>query len=444
MSKVDLLLKPNADVTREVRNAGRNFGYTAIATLADGGLLFVILTMVGRLMGPSAYGEFFVAYSLVTLAFVLTESGLNLVINREIARDHKSAPRFLGNALGIRLVLLVTTVVLLVAFAKGVGFSAALSDRVSTLTVYFGTWYLSQLFVAVLRAHERMDYATTVVVVERITILLFIVGFQKTGVAWFPVELAFLTGGVLRLVVSLLLVRRVVGWPVPRIERSLWQALLWKSIPLGVTSVLTMIYFRIDTLMISWMVPDSNPIVGRYSAAYTLFIGATVLASAVNLAVFPIFARLQVASTKQLRALCSFVFIGLASLGVVVAILLYLLADPLVGLIYGSAFENASGILKILSLAVLFTYISNLATALLPAVDRTPEFVTIVSLSALINVSLNLALIPRYGARGAALATVVTECATAVTGMFFLARYLRERRDLRTAPMAKIPVASSG
>jgi O-antigen/teichoic acid export membrane protein len=100
---------------------------------------------------------------------------------------------------------------------------------------------------------------------------------------------------------------------------------------------------------------------------------------------------------------------GMLFLGMLAAAGLVLIADPVVPAVFGGSFEESSVLLRILALALPLRYISGSASAVLATADHIGLRVRIQAGTAALNVALCLAIIPLWEARGAAVATVVTE-----------------------------------
>ena len=430
------LIRREIDIVHTLRRISGNAGYATLGSIADSGLLFVLLTIAGRFLGPVAYGDFFTAYIFVNIAFRLTEAGLDVVINREVARDRDAAGYYLENALCIRLVTISAAGLLLLAGLALTAYPPPVVQGVAILAVYTGIWQLSRLFVDIFRAYERMDLATLVIVAERGVALLAGVGFVLLkDASLLGIELAFVLGGLVRFGIALALARRIVGWPHLRIDVPFWRELLRKSLPLGLTSVLTMVYFRVDTFLLSLMISDSSQIVGWYNAAYMIFSGATLPAIAVYFSVFPTFSRLHVTSPAQLRALYRIVLPVLIVVSIIIGVGTYIFADDLIRLIYGGGYRDSVTVLKVMAFAILPTYLVFLVNATLPAVDCVRDFVITVGVAAASNVAMNLILIPHYGALGAAFATTLAQFVPMVVGMGFVFRYFRKLRHAQPRSM---------
>ncbi len=101
-------------------------------------------------------------------------------------------------------------------------------------------------------------------------------------------------------------------------------------------------------------------------------------------------------------------------LGAVFAVGILLLARPLVPIVLGQNYRGAAPVLMVLALAAPFRFFAAGAGAVITTGGLIRAKVVIMALTASGNVGLNLALIPRFGLLGAAVAVVVTETGRAI------------------------------
>ena len=166
------------------------------------------------------------------------------------------------------------------------------------------------------------------------------------------------------------------------------------------------IYSKIDIIMIEKMIGSVE--VGYYSGATKFIYPFMFISGAFMTAVFPKLAKHSEEKDK-FRNIQNTAVYYLGGIGVFLSILLYLGADIIFQLFFGDKYDNSIPIFKILVwfLAIVFIYgpISNS----LVAKNRIKFLVYLNLFMIILNVVLNFILIPNYGARGAAMTTIVCE-----------------------------------
>jgi len=166
------------------------------------------------------------------------------------------------------------------------------------------------------------------------------------------------------------------------------------------------IYSKIDIIMLEKMIGSVE--VGYYSGATKFIYPFMFISGAFMTAVFPKLAKHSEEKDK-FRNIQNTAVYYLGGIGVFLSILLYLGADIIFQLFFGDKYDNSIPIFKILVwfLAIVFIYgpISNS----LVAKNRIKFLVYLNLFMIILNVVLNFILIPKYGAKGAAMTTIVCE-----------------------------------
>ncbi|OAI41379.1 hypothetical protein AYO41_01635 [Verrucomicrobia bacterium SCGC AG-212-E04] len=192
----------------------------------------------------------------------------------------------------------------------------------------------------------------------------------------------------------------------PPSDTSGSAALLRQGIPQMIASFATILYIRIDQVMLGTMA-DAKA-VGIYTAATQLSEVWLIIPMAVSTGLFPTMIALRHRNEGAFR-LC---LRGLSQVGAIVAyiiiIVITFLGPWLISLVYGPAFAEANGVLRIHIWSMIFVYLGVLQSVW-EITERTLWISAVRSTcGAAINIALNVYLIPRYGAVGAAVATLIS------------------------------------
>jgi O-antigen/teichoic acid export membrane protein len=387
---------------------GTNVGSVSFANIAEKALFFVLLTIVARELGPGAYGDLITAFVFVNIAFIFGELGLILTANREVARNKDEASKYFNNILGIRSISLPVTALAITLALSVTDYPSEIEKGIFVFLIYFVLLYLSHAFIAIFRAFERMELVALMVLIDRGTVTVLGCLMLLNGADLFRVEYVFILGGAARIVIGLIFVRRIVGAVGIEYDFAFWKETLRKSIPLGLYMILTLVYFRIDTLLLSFLGYGSSE-VGWYNAGYNIFAILMLPSLAYSQAVFPVISRLQLRDIKLLKKYYVHSLYFLTGAGLFVAVVTYFLAVPIINVLYGSDYPQSVVILKILSVAALFSLVSCFNQWMFIAVDCVKELLQFMAGAAALNIVLNLVFIPLMASKGAALTTACTE-----------------------------------
>ena len=189
---------------------------------------------------------------------------------------------------------------------------------------------------------------------------------------------------------------------------TLIREVVWGSLPFFLFAVFAKIYDKVDVTMLGMMASDA--VVGWYGAAYRLFTSLFFLPYIFYTVAFPVLSRLWATNPEGFRKAVHRGFAVLATAAVGVCVSTFVLAGPVVDLLYTQAkFPGTAPALRILAFALLAQYLNTVAVIVLQATDRQSRWTRAGAAAAVVNPAVNFILIPLYGHLGAAVTTVITE-----------------------------------
>ncbi|HIP92255.1 MAG TPA: flippase, partial [Thermotoga sp.] len=236
--------------------------------------------------------------------------------------------------------------------------------------------------------------------------------------------LALLMGYSLRDILRIKWGKNFIQKPGMRFNLKRWKSLLRHSYPFWFIGIFTMIYYRIDMVMLGLLKGDYET--GIYRAAYTLIEVSLFIPNIVVSTTIPSMARLWRKDRKTLNILFKRSFQILVIIGIVGALGYYIFADLGIFFVFGREFKSSVPVLRILAFAIPFMFLNSLFGSYMNATGRELTFTKITGFTALLNVILNCFLILHYGAEGAAVATVVSQ----VGAIILSALYLFNRKEV--------------
>lgn len=178
------------------------------------------------------------------------------------------------------------------------------------------------------------------------------------------------------------------------------------ALPILFSSLMVMLFQRSDVLLLGTM--SSAAETALYSAAAKLAVINSFVINAVNVSASPVIAVLHhEGRTRELQATLDRVVLVISGLSIGLFVLFVLFSRQLLAL-YGSAYEQAVPLLVLLSLGQLFNALCGLNGSLLVMSGNERVHACITTITAVINIAAQVLIIPRYGAYGAAVVTVLT------------------------------------
>lgn len=194
------------------------------------------------------------------------------------------------------------------------------------------------------------------------------------------------------------------------LSRPFLRSSLREMLPFGLAGLFIVIYYRVDMVMVEAFLGDAAT--GQYGAAYRILEALNVLPAIVSVAaVYPRLARLYHSETRdRFEQLLGRSLLGLVGISLLVATGLSVFASPIIELLDPDpSYGPAAGALQILVWSFPFFCANSLMYVALLTMNLQRFASLVLCLAVVLNVGLNLFMIPTFGINGAAVATIVPE-----------------------------------
>jgi PST family polysaccharide transporter len=373
------------------------------------GTLAVVTIVLSRHFGPQRFGSLAFGLAFVRIFAVVAAFGLDRVLVRRFVETDGDPGAMVRSAFGLKLGIALLSYVALVAIV----FLSDPHDRLTlSIVVLAGAGLIFQAFDVFdffFQSQNRFRLTfcgrtLPIVLSTGIKIAALIAGAPLLVFA------ALETLETALIALALLLVyRRCHPAPLARARARpiAPRLLLREGLPLLLGSVAAMIYMRSDILMLGKMA--GYQAAGIYAAASQITEGCALFPMAFVPALFPVLLRWRKHGLAFYHHQFEKLFLGAVLSGLSVAIALTITAPFIVGLLYGAAYSPAANILVIHAWSAIFIYVAIMQTGY----DITEGLTSLLALrmaaGATLNIVLNFALIPRYGASGSAIATLISQ-----------------------------------
>jgi len=417
--------EPRSGVQGLGSKAARNTVLVLSARIAS--RLLALVTVIATLnhLGADNYGEFQTVVNYTALVAVMVDLGFNTLYVREGARFPGELSRYLNNVISIKAILSLLGLVVLGLLLGLQGLAGLLfaGFALMVLTTY------SNLLRNTLYALQSLTYEAVAIVLEAAVLLTLVIVGIKTGQGpvYFLWAYAASYGFSCAYFIVVLTARRLVTFG-PRLEWSLIRQWFWSGLPFALTFVITTIYFKIDQPLLYALRPHHEA--GWYGAAYKPFESILFVPQSMLAVVFPVMSVYYHQARERLNPTIDLFFKALVLLGWPLTVGTFVLAHGLNGVLH--LYPKSEPALQILALGIVFMFASNAFIAALSAIDRQVMFTWAATASMVVNVALNVLLIPFFGYIGASWATVVTEV------VLLTSAYLLVGRELYRAPLHRL------
>ncbi len=407
-----------------IQRIAKNMTVLFIARIASMLFGFFYVMYTARYLGPANYGILSFALALSGIFGVIANFGLDPLTVREVARDKSLARKYLANGIVLKLIFGSLTFLIVFSVVNLLGYPEITRKVVYIITLSTIIAGISNLFNDIYQAFERMEFMSAGQVLQSALSLVFAITAIKLGlnVVYFA---------MIYLIVNLI----VLGYHVvittwkflkPRIEvdLSFWKGVVREAWPFALTSVLVSIYYWMDSVMLSYM--KGNEIVGWYNAAYRIVLVALVVPQIYVVSIFPNLSRYYISKKEGFDEVSRRSLKYMLILSMFISTLVTISAKEIVLLIYGADYLPSASALRVLIWTIVFAFQNSVFYHVISSMNQQKIVSKISAIGALVNLLLNLLLIPEYSFLGAGVATLITEAVITLGMAIFIVKTERE------------------
>ena len=367
---------------------------------------FIVSVFVVRYLGPKDFGVYSYAISFAWLFASISTLGLESISTRELVKNPDKRDEINGTVFSLRLLgsiaCIITTAIVLVLIGE---------DTYTTILILiFSGSFIFQSFSAIeyyFRGIVKAKYnayalSASVIFSSGLKILFILL---KAPLIYFIIAAS---AEYVVLAIALVIVYQqndlsVFSW---KYSKKIASSLLKDSWPLALSGVVVMIYMRIDQVMIKNML--NTEAVGYYSAAVRLCEAWYFIPVTLCNAIFPAIVNAKNVSEKFYNNRMQKLYDLLTWLAIGIAVPVTIFSDQIIQILFGSEFATASPVLTIYIWAGIAVFLNVASSQYLINENLAKLTFFRSSIGMVINVILNLVLIPIYGIVGSAVATLIS------------------------------------
>jgi O-antigen/teichoic acid export membrane protein len=394
----------------------KNSLWMILSRAAAQGLAVIFTILLARQLGSDGFGAYAFIAAILFVANALTTFGTDMLLIREIAaKDDLSG---LPAALALQLALSFVCIALVWGFGAQIPNQS--QETLTALKIYSLTLIplaCFTVFTTALRGKQLMDvYALLNILVSALQVgaVLILREDDLVILSSFLLSVQILIALFAGLICSFVIPNFREPWRLPSFLPSV--SFLKACVPIAILALLTMLYQRLGVTMLSLMTKPTDA--GIFSAAARIVEASKTAHIAVFAVLYPAMASgmsLRAASTALQNILpIAAYFKFLVAGAVLISLMLFLLAYPLVEFLYGNEFTASRNILQILAWTLIPFTINTYLTLSFLASQREYLIGRALTVSLLGMLILNLWWIPARGPGGAAWASLIAECLQSV------------------------------
>lgn len=386
---------------RMAKNSG--WQLASFVARAVGGL--AVIFILARSGGPRGVGIYQFGITVGTL--IPFYWGFPVLIAREVARRPQDARKWAECGAAVTLLIGAASTLIVGAGGRFLGMEAPLLDATVMACAGLVIDSVARIWFSVFWAWERMGLEALATWVQELALVAGSAAVAVAGGGVLEMLAVFIISRIVGTGMAWVIISRRLGHPVlPKTSPAFAWSALKQATPFAANNTLTLIYARVDTLMMGAKGPTA---VGLYQAAKNLVQNFNILARSVGHAIYPRMARAWQNARERVGVLRNASLSSLALIAIPATIGSLLLAPEILRFLYGAKFDRAILTYRILVVAIPVRMLGNTLSLTLSATNREKSRTVAVAVAAGGNVLLNLIFIPRWSYVGAAIAALITE-----------------------------------
>ena len=381
-------------------------------------------------VGAESYGLYFSLTNFTLLFYMVLDMGTANYNNRNIARNSQLLDKHLSNYITLRLLLGVVYFVLIYVVALLIGYRG----EQLRLLFWIGLNQFLSLFLLYVRSNisalQMFKTDSVISVTDKLLMILFCglllwgnVTDQSMKIEWFvwSQTVAYLV----TIAISLSIVLKKANLRKLSWNPAFFLVIIKKSFPYALVTLLMACYYRMDSVMLERMLPSGTGAMqsGIYASAFRLLDTLAMIGYLFAVILLPLFSKML----KQKEDVVPIVrtsFSLLFLLSVSAVVILYVYRDPLIHLFYPAIAESSIPVFRLIIFGLIPISMNYLFGTLLTANGSMKQLNIIASIGIVINVTVNLLLIPRMQACGSAVASLCTQLLVSVLQFVFAMRII--------------------
>ena len=380
--------------------------------------IFGIDRTVQNVVGATDYGLYFAVTNFSFLFGFMLDFGLTGFNNRSVAQHEHMAGKYTGSILGMKTVLALLYALISFIAAFIIGYDTMHFK----LLMWLGINQILSSFILFLRSNisgmQMFKTDSILSVLDRLLMIAFFSVLLWGNIFDISINIFYFASFqtlsyFITFLIALFIVLRKIKLSKIKWNNKLNIVLFKQSLPFAILNFLMLFYYRVDSIMIERILPQGSMHAGIYASAYRIMDAFCMFSYLFSVILLPFFSRLM--SKKQdVGPFLQLSAILLLSSAMMVSSITLFHSDLIMDWLYTEHVSESAKVLKIL----MFTFIpissSYIFGTLLTAWGSMKSLNIMSLFGVIINIGLNLMLIPKFFETGAAWSALITQTLVAI------------------------------
>lgn len=426
---------------QKIKNIAKNTSYLTIALIIQKIISFFYFILLARNLGPESLGKYYFAISFTTIFAIFIDLGLANYLIRETAKIRDRASKLLSNILGLKILTSLLSVSAVFLFINIFGDYDSISRQlvyISSICMVLDSFTLT--FFSTVRGFHNLKYESFSSIIFQLIVLSVGWIFLVLGVDLRIIMLSLVSASAFNFIYSLLVLRFKIKIPIKiSFNFPFFKSILILSLPFALYGIFQRLYTYLDSVLLSFFSGDYY--VGVYQIAFKIIYALQFLPMAFVASLYPAMSYYWLNNREQLKIAFKRSMDYLFMISIPISVAIFLLAGDII-MIFEEGYEGAVWPLKISILSLVFIFVNFPIGSLLNACDRQAKNTRNMLICLISSVILNILLIPRFNAMGAAAVVLISNSLMFVLGIIECKKIINYRFRDNLLSLFKVFLAS--
>ena len=388
------------------RKIATNSAISAGARIIGNVTSLIIIGMIARTLPQEEVGQYFTIIAFVFTFSFLADLGLYSLLVRDISRPKANEKKIVSTVFSLRIAALVIAMILASVSALFFPYSELVKLGIALASVHVFFLSASQVLMGVFQKYLKLGRTAIAEVAGRIVqlgIVWYVVqeGGGLIGVIW-----ALVAAGLISFIIIAIGAHKLVPFTLS-IDTKAWLETAKRALPMGLSVIITALYFRLDTVMISVFVGDAD--VGIFNIGYRVLEALIFFPAMFVGLVMPQLSRYAVSNMERFQHFFQKAFNIILIVGIPAVVGLMLKSEGIVTLLGGENYLVSAPVLTILAPAIGMIFFGALFANSLIALNKQKLLAWIYFGGLIFDAVSNIIFIPKYSYIAASWTTLGTE-----------------------------------
>lgn len=399
----------------------QNTSFLTIASVLQKVISFFYFIFVARIVGVENTGVYFFAISFTTIFTVVADFGMGPVLTREASRFPDRSPQYFNTVFWTKIMFGLAAYTLIVIFANVLHYpeTTKLLIYLSGITMFFDN--LTTSFNSIFRAKKNLIYESIAVIGSQFATLVIGTFALLSGWPLVWLIIAYTIPSFFNTVYMAWAVKKVYGIAIQFIwNREVIKIFLALALPFALAGIIGRLYSYTDTILMSKLLSAKE--LGWWSVPYKISFAFQFIPVALSASIYPVFSSLFLTDKTAIGPLFEKSWRYLFIIAFPVAFGLFAIADQVINHVFGAEYVPSIPALRILLISLIFGFLSFIPGALLNATNKQKTQTGLMGMALVVNIILNLLLLPKFGINGAAISALISNAVLCLAGFYFSVR----------------------